>query len=66
MINVIRRVIFVLLYPILSMFQGLALFSLSLFQLLYWVICGKFKFSYKEIENILEYTEKKLCKYLVP
>lgn len=48
------------------MFQGLALFSLSLFQLLYWVICGKFKFSYKEIENILEYTEKKLCKYLVP
>lgn len=66
MINVIRRVIFVLLYPILGMFQGLVLFSLSLFQLLYWVIYGKFKFSYKEIENILEYTEKKLRKYLIP
>lgn len=48
------------------MFQGLALLSLSLFQLLYWVIYGKFKFSYKETEDILEYTENKLRKYLIP
>lgn len=65
MINVAKRIIFVLIYPILCIFQGLALLSLALFQLLYWIIYGKFKFSYKEIEDILEYTEKKAHKCLV-
>ncbi len=65
MINVVKRIIFVLIYPILCMFQGLALLSLALFQLLYWIIYGKVKFSYEEINDILEYTEKKARKCLV-
>lgn len=58
MINMAKRTIFVLICPILCMFQGLALLSLALFQLLYWIIYGEFKFSYKEIEDLLEYTEE--------
>ena len=65
MINVIKRIILVLIYPILCMFQGLALLSLALFQLLYWIIYGKVKFSYEEINNILEYIEKKARKCLL-
>ena len=61
----VKRIILVLIYPMLCVFQGLALLSLVLFQLLYWVIYGKVKFSYEEINDILEYTEKKARKCLL-
>lgn len=61
----IKRLLYSILYIPVILIQILITGILLLYQLIYWIIFGKYKWDVEEFSDIINYLENKLNKILI-